>query len=165
MLLSSYTVVGYLVPIVWKSLQSFKMPGTLYPTTQCNIPEDMDLYVNLVSSTLLPFMFKLFEEKLLHITKRITVNLHCSLRQTYNTNYLHRMTVFSSGRLPITICKVDDADYLYKTLLGTRLLGVPRGGSSRLAKWPMLTAHSEIFELRGTGWKKSCGDIILSSSG
>lgn len=76
-----------------------------------------------------------------------------------------RMTVFSSGRLPITICKVDDADYLYKTLLGTRLLGVPRGGSSRLAKWPMLTAHSEIFELRGTGWKKSCGDIILSSSG
>jgi len=60
---------------------------------------------------------------------------------------------------------VDDADYLYKALLGTRLLGVPRGGPSRLALWPKLKAHSEIFELHGCGWKKSCGDIVLSSSG
>jgi hypothetical protein len=73
--------------------------------------------------------------------------------------------VFSSGSLPITICKIDDADYLYKTLLGSKLLGVPRGGPSRLAQWPMLKAHSEILTLQGLGWKQSCGDILLSSSG
>lgn len=76
-----------------------------------------------------------------------------------------RMTVFASGRLPITICNMDDADYLYKTLLGTRLLGVPCGGPTRLSQWPMLRAHSETIELNGIGWKQSCGDILLSSSG
>jgi len=68
-----HCIVGYVVPIVWKALQSLKMPGILYPATQCNIPEDMNLYVNLVSSTFLPFMFKLFEEELLHITITVTV--------------------------------------------------------------------------------------------
>lgn len=73
--------------------------------------------------------------------------------------------MFASGRLPITICNMDDADCLYKTLLGTRLLGVPYGGPTRLTQWPMLRAHSETLELRGIGWKQSCGDILLSSSG
>lgn len=75
------------------------------------------------------------------------------------------MTVFASGRLPITICNMDDADCVYKTLLGTRLLGVPCGGATRLAQWPMLRAHSKTLELYGIGWKQSCGDILLSSSG
>jgi hypothetical protein len=75
------------------------------------------------------------------------------------------MTVFSSASLPITICKMDDADCLYKMLLGSRLLGVPQGGPARLAQWPMLQHHSEILELHGIGWKQSCGDILLSSAG
>lgn len=75
------------------------------------------------------------------------------------------MTVFSSGSLPITICRIDDADCLYKTLLGSRFLGVPLGGPARLAQWPMLKSHSEILELHGIGWKESCGDILLSSAG
>jgi hypothetical protein len=75
------------------------------------------------------------------------------------------MTVLSSGSLPITICKVDDADWIYNTLLGSRLLGVPRGGPARLAQWPMLKPHSEILELHGSGLKQSCGDILLSSAG
>lgn len=112
-------------------------------------------------------MFELLEDELLHITITIAIEstLHHSIQQTGNISYLHRMTVCSSGRLPITICKINDADYLYTTLLGTKLLGVPHGGPTRLAQWPMLTAHSEVFELQGTGWKKSCGDIVLSSSG
>lgn len=73
--------------------------------------------------------------------------------------------MFSSSHLPITIVQTDEADYIYKKLLGSELLAVPCGGLQRLAEWPGLHAADSIIEVNGLGWKTCCADIILSSAG
>nr|CAD7426674.1 unnamed protein product [Timema monikensis] len=74
-------------------------------------------------------------------------------------------TVFAAGSLPITVCRITDADYLYSELLGSELLAVPSGGSARLQGWPGLTSVPHPLQVKGLSWTESCADIVLSSAG
>lgn len=74
------------------------------------------------------------------------------------------MTVFTSSRLPVTICWTQEASSLYSQLLGTELLAVPNGDEERMSEWPGL-APGTVFTLDGQGWKESCADVVLSSAG
>uniref|UniRef100_R4G3E1 Putative gtpase n=1 Tax=Rhodnius prolixus TaxID=13249 RepID=R4G3E1_RHOPR len=75
-----------------------------------------------------------------------------------------RLTVFSSFNLPITVCREENADRLYKELLGTKYMLVPFGSEERLNKWPNLEKSSPI-SLLGINDLISCADIVLSSAG
>lgn len=77
---------------------------------------------------------------------------------------LSRLTVFSSFKLPITVCREENADRLYKELLGTKYMLVPFGSEERLNKWPNLEKSSPI-SLLGINDLISCADIVLSSAG
>lgn len=79
-------------------------------------------------------------------------------------NTFARFTVFCSSSLPITICKSDIADELYKEFLGSKLLAVPSGGPERLQFWPGLKKSKE-FTIKGIDWSYCCADVVLSSSG
>ena len=79
--------------------------------------------------------------------------------------FVCRLTVFASELLPLTVCKTDDADELYRELVGSKLMGVPCGGPTRLSHWPGLKAFPEDITLEGIDRNESCGDIVLSSSG
>ncbi|CAN7939244.1 unnamed protein product [Ixodes hexagonus] len=72
-------------------------------------------------------------------------------------------TVFASHQLPIHIVDTPDADEFYSTHLGTEMLGVPLGSAKRLADFPPLEGRELSF--LGQGWKSSCGDVVLSSTG
>jgi hypothetical protein len=72
--------------------------------------------------------------------------------------------VFSSSKLPLTVCLTKSADSIYKSYLGTDKFLVPSGDEERLAVWPGLKSASP-FQFSGLGWKESVGDIVLSSAG
>lgn len=72
--------------------------------------------------------------------------------------------MFSSSKLPITVCTTKSADSIYKSYLGTENFLVPSGDKERLAVWPGLKSISP-FQFSGLGWKESVGDIVLSSAG
>lgn len=72
-----------------------------------------------------------------------------------------RMTVFASSSLPILIVKTDDADRIYKELLGTDYLAVPTGDLERLKRWPFLR-NLDVINITGKGPEVSaCGEFIL----
>ncbi|XP_046386406.1 nitric oxide-associated protein 1 [Ischnura elegans] len=73
------------------------------------------------------------------------------------------MTVFAPRKLPVLLCASVDAEEVYSTLLGSPLLGVPRGEKGRLNHWPPFV--SKPYEVTGIGWKESCADVLLSSAG
>lgn len=75
-----------------------------------------------------------------------------------------RCSVFCSAALPVTICRTEDCDEMYRDLLGTDVLGVPKGSAERLEKWPQLKASDEI-QLTGRERDTACADIVLSSAG
>lgn len=75
------------------------------------------------------------------------------------------MAVFSSNHLPVTIVQTEEAEDVYKQLLGSELLAVPCGGPQRLSDWPGLQAKEDPIEVKGLGWQECCADIILSSAG
>ncbi|KAG8278394.1 nitric oxide associated protein 1 [Homalodisca vitripennis] len=75
-----------------------------------------------------------------------------------------KMTVLAASSLPVTICWVGDCDQVYQHYLGSDVLAVPFGGPHRLKRWPGLQA-GQTFVLKGTGWKESCADVVLSSAG
>lgn len=74
-----------------------------------------------------------------------------------------RFTTFSSAKLPLTTIPIENADEMYKELLGTPVLTVPTGGPQRLAQWPGLAGKNISF--RGVGWKECAVDLVLSSAG
>ncbi|XP_047356447.1 nitric oxide-associated protein 1 [Vespa velutina] len=74
-----------------------------------------------------------------------------------------RCTIFASNKLPITMCRVSDADYLYKELLHTQAFVVPINNPQRLKIWPPL--QSKQFEITGINEKESAADIVLSNAG
>lgn len=78
------------------------------------------------------------------------------------TNF-YRCTIFASDELPITMCRVIDADYLYKELLHTEALVVPINNPQRLKVWPLL--QSKQFEITGVSKIESAADIVLSNAG
>lgn len=72
-----------------------------------------------------------------------------------------RMTVFASSALPILIVKTEDADCIYKELLGSDYLAVPIGNMERLKRWPFLR-HSDVIKIKGKGPEVSaCGELIF----
>ena len=73
------------------------------------------------------------------------------------------MTTFAAHSLPLTLVGHENADELYRQLLGTRLLAVPCGNDERLNLWPGLAAKQ--ISLEGVGWKQSAIDVVLSSAG
>lgn len=73
-------------------------------------------------------------------------------------------TVFCAETLPITITKLNDADYIYDNFLGTKLLAVPIGDSQRLKLFPALKS-GKIIECTGIDAECSCIDVVLSNAG
>ncbi|XP_035730961.1 nitric oxide-associated protein 1-like [Vespa mandarinia] len=78
-------------------------------------------------------------------------------------NVYIRCTIFASSKLPITMCRVSDADYLYKELLHTQAFVVPINNPQRLKVWPPL--QSKQFEITGINETESAADIVLSNAG
>lgn len=75
-----------------------------------------------------------------------------------------RITVFASSALPILIVKTDDADRIYKELLGSEYLAVPKGDLDRFKRWPNLR-HSDLITIRGKGHEESaCGTFVFLES-
>ncbi|PSN49800.1 hypothetical protein C0J52_01392 [Blattella germanica] len=141
-----------------KSKWCYDTPGVVHPDQVIHLLTTEELMLTLPKKILLPRTF------------RLSPNMSLFIAGLGRLDYVEgndpiRMTVFSSGLLPITICKTDDAEELYRTLLGSQYLTVPCGGQSRLAQWPGLQSHPQIFELEGISAKESSGDVILSSAG
>ncbi|KAL2744949.1 nitric oxide-associated protein 1 isoform X1 [Vespula maculifrons] len=78
-------------------------------------------------------------------------------------NKFIRCTIFASDELPITMCRIIDADYLYKELLHTEALVVPINNPQRLKVWPLL--QPKQFEITGVSKIESAADIVLSNAG
>lgn len=75
-----------------------------------------------------------------------------------------RVTVYASQYLPILICDLNEAETIYKTFLGSHVLGVPIGDVKRLQMWPDLKS-SEIIPLTGFDSDVAVCDFVLSSAG
>ncbi|KXJ72403.1 hypothetical protein RP20_CCG018153 [Aedes albopictus] len=75
-----------------------------------------------------------------------------------------RVLLYASPNLPTLICDTVNADEVYRTLLGTEYLRVPRADPERLAKWPPLQAAPDIL-LYGEEKHVSVADVVLSSAG
>jgi ribosome biogenesis GTPase A len=77
-----------------------------------------------------------------------------------------RLIVYSSLKLPISICDIDDADEFYESFLGSEILGVPIDMSdARLSKWPKLEAAYEEIVIDGTDKYETVCDLVMSSVG
>ncbi|XP_029050956.1 nitric oxide-associated protein 1 [Osmia bicornis bicornis] len=76
--------------------------------------------------------------------------------------YHMRCTLFSSNRLPITICYTSDADEVYSRLLETEAFVVPTNDPERLKVWPKF--ESKEFKVTGV-YKQSAADVVLSNAG
>ncbi|KAL7290012.1 hypothetical protein TKK_0015743 [Trichogramma kaykai] len=74
-----------------------------------------------------------------------------------------RCTIFSNIKLPITVCKMKNADYVYEELLNSEAFCVPVNNPSRLENWPKLK-FKEIGVI-GIGEKESAADVVLSNAG
>ncbi|XP_011494780.1 PREDICTED: nitric oxide-associated protein 1 [Ceratosolen solmsi marchali] len=74
-----------------------------------------------------------------------------------------RCTIFASNNLPITICKVKDAELVYNELLQTEAFVVPDSNPNRLKMWPEL--KSKDFKTIGIGESTSASDVVLSNAG
>ncbi|XP_058794555.1 nitric oxide-associated protein 1 [Phymastichus coffea] len=74
-----------------------------------------------------------------------------------------RCTVFANLVLPITICRVENADFIYRRLLESEAFIVPVNNPNRLKMWPEL--KSKDMETVGIGDKESVSDVVLSSAG
>ncbi|XP_076640449.1 nitric oxide-associated protein 1 [Colletes latitarsis] len=74
-----------------------------------------------------------------------------------------RCTLFTSRKLPITMCYTDDADDVYNQLLETEAFVVPTNDPERLKTWPKL--KSKEMKLTGVNKYESVADIVLSSIG
>lgn len=75
-----------------------------------------------------------------------------------------RVLLYASPNLPILICDTMYAEQIYKHLLGSSYLLVPRSDPDRLAKWPQLECTADIL-LSGEDKHISVADIVLSSAG
>lgn len=75
-----------------------------------------------------------------------------------------RVLLYASPNLPTLICDTVNADEVYRSLLGTEYLRVPRADPERLAKWPPLQAAPDIL-LYGEEKHVSVADVVLSSAG
>lgn len=75
-----------------------------------------------------------------------------------------RVSVYASRHIPILICDLNKAELIYKTFLGTHVLGVPIGNAERLEKWPELNS-SDVIPLTGIQDQSALCDFVLSSAG
>ncbi|XP_043490477.1 nitric oxide-associated protein 1 isoform X1 [Polistes fuscatus] len=78
-------------------------------------------------------------------------------------NSFIRCTIFASHMLPITMCRLIDADDLYKELLHTDAFSVPINDLERLKVWPSL--QSKQFRVTGIDTMESAADVVLSNAG
>ncbi|XP_063696997.1 nitric oxide-associated protein 1 [Culicoides brevitarsis] len=76
-----------------------------------------------------------------------------------------RAQIYSSRELPTLITKTQDADEMYETLYGSKILGVPFGSDERLAEFPKLRPAEETITVEGIDNTVNCADILLSSAG
>jgi nitric oxide-associated protein 1 len=77
-----------------------------------------------------------------------------------------RIIIYSSLRLPISICKTKDAADFYESFLGSEILGVPMNLSEeRLEKWPPLEARYDDIIVEGEDKYVSACDFVMSSVG
>ncbi|XP_066253166.1 nitric oxide-associated protein 1 [Euwallacea similis] len=75
-----------------------------------------------------------------------------------------RLTVFRSNSLPITVCKLEEADSIYQELLGSDLFVVPVFKGDRKEKWPGLEL-TKSFKIFGKSIRESSYDVVLSNAG
>lgn len=54
-----------------------------------------------------------------------------------------RLSVFASDELSLLIVRTEKADEIYKELVGTELINVPKGDKQRLQDWPSLKRRTE----------------------
>lgn len=135
----------------------FDTPGVLHRDQILDLLTAEELLLTIPKKLITPRTFLLYPG--------MTLFIACLARLDYTSGDRSiRVTVFSSGELPISICKAEDSDEVYSSLLGSELSLVPQGSVSRLKEWPGLTA-SEPFILCGVDRNESCADITFSSTG
>ncbi|KAJ9597758.1 hypothetical protein L9F63_011366 [Diploptera punctata] len=136
----------------------YDTPGVVHPEQLFLLKPLKELMITLPKRLLFPRTFRLKPGMTIFNGRWIKID-------QMNFRIHVRTTVFASELLPITVCNTDDAEELYKVLLGSKLLAVPCGEQARLSQWPALEPHPNTLELEGTNSRKSSGDIILSSAG
>ncbi|XP_034242460.1 nitric oxide-associated protein 1 isoform X2 [Thrips palmi] len=138
----------------------YDTPGVMHPDQILNILTTEELVKVIPKAAILPRFFILKPGRSLFLAGLGRIDL---LSASFNNSV--RIAVFSSIHLPVSIVQTEEAEDVYKQLLGSELLAVPCGGPQRLADWPGLQAKEEPIEVKGLGWKECCADIILSSAG
>ncbi|TRY71077.1 hypothetical protein TCAL_01172 [Tigriopus californicus] len=73
------------------------------------------------------------------------------------------VTVFCSDFLPINIVRTEDAEEFYRKSLGTEIMGVPMGNTSRLKDFPPLKGQEFLVDSVSV-FEATC-DVVLSSAG
>ncbi|XP_025423199.1 nitric oxide-associated protein 1 [Sipha flava] len=137
----------------------FDTPGVVHPDQSINLLTTEELMMTLPTTVMEPRTFNLRTMQTLFVGGLGRIDC------LKTSEKFVRFTVFSASTLPITVCDFNDADEIYKKLLGTHLFAVPCGGKKRLEKWPGLSCYKKPIQLTGIDHKTSCADIVLSSAG
>lgn len=138
----------------------FDTPGVMHPDQILNILTTEELQKTLPKTPIVPRFFILKPGRSVFLAGLGRIDL---LSATNDNSA--RIVVFSSSALPVSIVQTHEAEDVYTKFLGSELMAVPCGGSKRLADWPGLQASDELINIKGSGWKESCADIVLSSAG
>ncbi|KAK2586553.1 hypothetical protein KPH14_011441 [Odynerus spinipes] len=134
----------------------YDTPGTIQSDQILDLLTTEELVMALPNSIISPRTFVLQPEQ--------TIFIGGLGRLDYlEGNEFIRCTIFASYKLPITICHVIDADYLYKELLHTEAFIVPINDPERLKVWPSL--QPKQMEVTGINETESAADVVLSNAG
>lgn len=137
----------------------FDTPGVMHPDQILNILTTEELAKVIPRAAIVPRFFLIKPGRSLFLAGLGRIDL---LSASHDNSA--RVAVFSSYHLPVTIVQTEEAEDVYKQLLGTELMAVPCGGPQRLAEWPGLQA-TEPIQVKGLGWEECCADFVLSSAG
>uniref|UniRef100_A0A1B6HVK5 G domain-containing protein n=1 Tax=Homalodisca liturata TaxID=320908 RepID=A0A1B6HVK5_9HEMI len=144
-------------PMFTQSKWLYDTPGVITPDQIINLLTTEELMMTIPQEPIVPRTFQVWEGQSLMVGGLGRLDY---LSGPANI----KMTVLAASSLPVTICWVGDCDQVYQHYLGSEVLAVPFGGPHRLKRWPGLQA-GQTFVLKGTGWKESCADVVLSSAG
>ncbi|XP_046423953.1 nitric oxide-associated protein 1 [Neodiprion fabricii] len=134
----------------------FDTPGTIQPDQLLHLLTTDELMATLPKKMIIPRTYI--------IKPKYTMFLGGLGRLDYfDGDSFIRITVFASEKLPVTMCRLEDADHIYDQLLSTKAFVVPSNDPERLKQWPHL--EGKDFEITGVGWDTSAADVILSSAG
>lgn len=134
----------------------YDTPGSIHPDQILHLLTTDELMMTLPSRIIIPRTFAIRENQTLFLAGMGRIDF-------LSIPSFIRCTVFASHKLPLTICKTNDADVIYGDLLYTKAFGVPTNDPERLKLWPELVSRD--MEITGISEEESAADVVLSSAG